>query len=107
MNDITDNNHLLPLFQVGQRVRILPNKNYPPTKAKGGIRYGIIQGKTQHPGMNLMNVQLPNGNNGTNAKGEWAYVVASYASPNAGAMWFTAAGLQPMKRAAKIIENKV
>lgn len=102
MNDITDNNHLLPLFQVGQRVRILPNKNYPPTKAPGGIRYGIIQGKTQHPGMCIMN-----GDKGyphpspKNAKGEWAYIVASYASPNAGAMWFTAAGLQPMKRDRK------
>ena len=67
-----------------------------------GIRYGIIQGSTQHPGMCLMN-----GDKGyphpspKNVKGEWAYIVASYHSPNAGAMWFTAAGLQSMKRNLK------
>ncbi len=99
--NIPDTDPNAPRFQVGQRVRILPNKNYPPTKSPGGIRYGIIQGSTQHPGMNLMNRQLPNGYNDVNASGEWAYVVASYASPNAGAMWFTAAGLQPMKRDRK------
>lgn len=69
-----------------------PVKTSPPTRAPGGIRYGIIQGATQHPGMCLMNEDR------TNAAGEWAYIVASYHSPNAGALWFSASGLEPMRR---------
>lgn len=86
-NEVTDSP-----FTNGQRVRIKPCKHYPPTKAKGGIRYGIIQGATQHPGMCLIDKDRP-----SNA-GEWAYSVASYHSPNAGALWFSAEGLEAMER---------
>ncbi len=82
-------------FTVGQRVRIKPCKSYPPTKAPGGIRYGIIQGKTDHPGMCLIDKERGN------HAGEWAYIVASYASPRAGALWFSGEGLEPMRRDAK------
>lgn len=74
-------------FQYYQRVRILPCARYP-----GRVRYGIIHGATQHPGMNLIDKDRP-----SNA-GEWAYIVASYANPNAGALWFSADGLQAMRR---------
>lgn len=80
-----------PTFTNGQRVKILPCKNYPPTKKAGGIRYGIIQGMTDKEGMHLQNEPR------TNKQGEWAYIVASYYSPKAGAAWFTESGLKPMK----------
>ena len=79
-------------FQVGQRVRILPCGRYPAIK---NIRYGIILAKTQSPGMNLIDKDR------FSEFGEEAYVVASYRNPNAGALWFSADGLQPMKRTQK------
>lgn len=48
---------------------------------------------TNKPGMSLINEDFRQSNDG-----EWAYIVASYYSPNAGAMWFSAEGLEPMKR---------
>jgi hypothetical protein len=84
-----------PVFKNGQRVRIKPCKNYPPTSLKGGIRYGIIQGMTSKAGMCLQNEER------RSREGEWAYIVASYAAPNAGASWFSADGLEPMRRARK------
>jgi hypothetical protein len=74
-------------FQVGQRVRILPCQHYP-----GKVRYGIIQGATMRPGMSLIDKDR------SSLNGEWAYIVASYRSPLAGALWFSAEGLQAMKR---------
>ena len=85
-----DNNTAAPTFSVNQRVRILPCGSWPVVKK---MRYGIIQGATQHPGMCLVNEDGRQSN-----AGEWAYIVASYRSPNAGAMWFSAKGLEPMKR---------
>jgi hypothetical protein len=77
-------------FVNGQRVRILPCGSYPAIKS---VRYGIVQGATQHPGMCLIN------EDGRQSEaGEWAFIVGSYKSPNAGAMWFSAKGLEPMKR---------
>ena len=74
-------------FQVGQRVRILPCKHYPKV-----VRYGIIQGATQHPGMCLIDKDRLSEN------GEWAYIVASYRNPHAGALWFSDNGLEPMRK---------
>jgi len=86
-------------FVVGQRVRILPCGSWPAVKK---MRYGIIQGATQQPGMCVLNRQQPYpAPLAHNAAGEWVYIVASWQSPNAGAMWFTAEGLQPMKRVCK------
>lgn len=79
-------------YEVGQRVRILPNRNFPPTRAPGGIRYGIIRGATEHEGMHIMDEDR------TSRQGERVYIVASYHSPGAGAIWFSAKGLQPMKK---------
>ena len=81
-----------PTFKKNQRVRILPCKNYPPTKTSGGIRYGIVQGMTDHPEMHFVNEDR------SNNAGEWAYIVSSYRNPRAGAMWFSSKGLQPMKK---------
>jgi len=86
-------------FALGQRVRILPTKYYPPTKR--GSRYGIILAATQCPGMFLSNRFLPNGCCATNAEGEWAFMVA--ASPKAGTTWFSPDGLQPVKQTQKKI----
>lgn len=88
----TDTNPNSPRFQNNQRVRILPCKNNPPTAAPGGVRYGIVFHGTQHPGMHLLNEDR------VNDSGEWAYCVGSWQAPKAGAMWFSAAGLEPMKR---------
>lgn len=82
-------------FTHGQRVRIKPCKNYPPTSAPGGIRYGIIQGVTEAPGMSLMDKERES------FAGERSYIVASYTAPRAGAMWFSGEGLEPMKRDRK------
>lgn len=93
---------MINTFKVGQRVRILPCLNYPPTKAPGGVRYGIITGMTQTAGMCIQNKQQPYpAPLAYNAKGEWAYSVASFKNPQAGALWFTAEGLEPMKRDRK------
>lgn len=76
-------------FHVGQRVRIKPCGRYPAIKK---VRYGIIHGATRLPGMALIDKDRPS------ESGEWAYIVASYRNPNAGALWFSAEGLEPMKR---------
>lgn len=83
-------------FTIGQRVRIRPSKHFPPVKSNRGYRYGIIQGMTRHPGMCLVNEDGRPSN-----QGEWAFIVASYHSPNAGALWHSAAGLEPMKKVAQ------
>lgn len=82
-------------FQVGQRVRIKPCGHWPAIKS---VRYGIIHGATQVPGMHLVNED-----GRENLSGEWAFIVASYASPNAGAMWFSEKGLEPMRRERKTV----
>jgi hypothetical protein len=84
-------------FAVGQRVRMLPCDNW--VAAKNG-RYGIIQGATLYPGMSIINEDGRPSNNG-----EWAYMVASYRAPKAGAMWFSAKGLVPMKRVKTHLTN--
>jgi hypothetical protein len=81
-----------PVFTERQRVRILPCKHFPPTAQPGGIRYGIVVGMTRYPGMYFVNEDRDS------KAGEWAYIVASYHHQNAGALWFSANGLEPMKR---------
>ena len=86
-------------YCVGQRVRILPCNSWP---CKTKMCYGIIHGATQVTGMVCLNIQQPYpAPLAYNAEGQWAFIVAKYASPNAGAMWFTAEGLEPMKRIVK------
>ncbi len=81
-------------FQLGQRVRILPCPYYP-----GSIRYGVIHGVTQQPGMNLIDKARPS------RAGEWSYAVANYYNPGAGALWFSTDGLQAMKRLPRLTDN--
>lgn len=79
-----------PWLQAKQRVRMLPNKpHFPPTQASGGVRYGTILFANNHGGMFFVNEDRQS------EVGEWAYCVAQ--SPNAGALWWSARHLQPLR----------
>lgn len=84
-----------PQFKVGDRVKMLPGCHYPPTRAPGGVRYGVVSGMTDHPGMCLV------AEDRTNAAGEWAYTVEQ--TPGAGAMWWSEKKLLPIRQRVPVI----
>lgn len=79
-------------FVNNQRVRIKPCKSFPAIRS---TRYGLVVGLNDVGGMHFVNEER------ISNKGEWAYLVASYHSPNAGALWFSEKGIEPMKRRHK------
>lgn len=81
------------VFEVNEQVRIKPFKRRPATRAKGGIRYGIVVIRTRHPGMCLIDLERQS------KDGEEVYCVGSWATRGAsGASWISLEHLEKMKR---------